>query len=111
MRTIILGAAAVNAMLNAEDEKADKTLRFTSNRRDLPMVGWVRSVMVAGQEYSVSIKRDKRVRIAFKPRGENWGWTYHGTVYRIGQNSGRVWEGRVPGSLGVRGLLKRAGVL
>src|SRR5262245_305446 len=84
---------------------------FTSDTRDDRFGGWSRTVRVGEQEYSCSVRRGKSVRIPFKPRGKNRGWQYHGTVYRIGTSAGQVWTGRVPGSIGCRGLLTEAGIL
>jgi hypothetical protein len=83
---------------------------FTSDRTET-FSGWSRSVYVDGQEYSVSVKRGKAVRIPYKRRGHNRGWQWHGSVYRITKNHGHVWTGRVNGSIGCRGLLVEAGVL
>ena len=81
-------------------------IEFTSDRLER-FDGWARRCRVGGVEYQVSVRRGKRVRIAFKPRGQNWGFHYDGTVYADGR---RLWSDRVPGSIGVRGLLLRAGV-
>lgn len=75
------------------------------------MAGWSRQVKVGDQEYSCSVRRGKSVRIPYKPRGQNKGWHWYGSVYRIGANAGRVWEDRVPGSIGCRGLLIEAGII
>lgn len=83
---------------------------FTSERRE-DISGWARNVRVGEQEYCVSVRRGKSVRIRYKPRGQNKGWHWHGSVYRIGNNAGHVWTDRVPGSLGCRGLLIEAGVI
>jgi hypothetical protein len=62
-----------------------------------------------GRKFFVGVERAKRVRIAFKPRGQNWGWRYYGFV---NDATGKCVAGdTVPGSLGVRGLLKLAGLL
>jgi hypothetical protein len=87
-----------------------KEFAFTSERRDT-VGGWSRCVRVGEQEYAVSVKRGKSVRIPYKPRGKNRGWHWHGAVYRIGANAGFVWQDRVPGSIGCRGLLIEAGVI
>jgi len=84
---------------------------FTGPKRDNPFGGWSRTVKVGEQEYSVSMKRGKSVRIPYKPRGENKGYHWYGSVYRISSNSGHVWTDRVPGSLGVKGLLIEAGIV
>ena len=80
---------------------------FTSEKRD-NFMGWSRTVKIGEQEYALSVQRGKSVRIMYrKKRGFHW----HGSVYRIRSNEGRVWVGRVPGSIGCRGLLIEAGVL
>lgn len=49
------------------------------------------------------------VRIPYKPRGQNRGWTWYGWV---GDAAGkRIAGDKVAGSLGVRGLLKMAGLI
>lgn len=76
--------------------------------------GWSQQVDVAGRTYYVSLRPTKRVRIPFKPRGPGaYGWQYHGTVHAPPTDTAPRfdWYGRVPGSLGVRGLLVDAGVL
>lgn len=83
---------------------------FTGPRVD-SFSGWSRTVKVRDQEYAVSIRRGKSIRIPYKPRGKNRGWQWWGSVYRIANNHGKVWEDRVPGSLGCRGLLVEAGVI
>ena len=71
--------------------------------------GWYATVLVDGVKYFVGIERGKRVRIAFKPRGENIGYWWNGLVRDA---RGRdVWYGRVNKSNGVRGLLRFAGLL
>jgi hypothetical protein len=86
------------------------TFTFTSEKRET-FGGWSRNVRVGDQEYSCSIRRGKAVRIRYKPRGQNIGFHWYGAVYKVGGNGGRVWEDRVPGSLGCRGLLIEAGIL
>ncbi len=85
-------------------------LTFTSEKKE-NFSGWSRTVKIGEQEYSVSMRRGKMVRIRYKPRGQNKGFHWYGSVYKIGSNHGLVWEGRVPGSLGVRGILIDAGVI
>jgi hypothetical protein len=87
------------------------TLTFTGPKRDNIFGGWARSVRVGEQEFACSVRRGKMVRIPYKPRGQNKGYHWHGSVYRIGAGSGCVWDGRVPGSIGCRGLLVEAGIL
>lgn len=89
--------------------KAPK-IEFTSDRYESGG-GWSRNVKVGELEYAVSVSRDKPARIAFKPRGQNRGWTWVGRVFRIGDNAGQIWSGDVAGSIGARGLLIRAGVV
>ena len=62
-----------------------------------------------GRVFHVCVQRDKLVRIPYKPRGQNRGWTYCGTVRDA---AGKVLVAdRVAGSIGVRGLLRLAGLL
>ena len=83
-------------------------IEFTSKRLDHFAGGWSRRCRVNGVEYHVSVRRGKSVRIPYKPRGQNRGWQWHGTVYSNGKC---LWSGRVPGSIGVRGLLIEAEVI
>lgn len=88
------------------------TIEYTTAKRE-SIWGWSRNAKVDGVEYAVSVKRGKSVRIAFKPRGQNRGFHWHGTVFRLSKGDdrgGMVWSGRVPRSIGVRGLLIEAGV-
>lgn len=84
---------------------------FTSEKRENFGGGWYRTVKVGEQEYSVAVKRGKMVRIPYKPRGQNHGYHWYGSVYKISTNSGRVWEDRVPKSIGVRGMMIAAGII
>jgi len=84
---------------------------FTSEKRENFGGGWYRTVKVGDQEYSVAVKRGKMVRIPYKPRGKNYGYHWYGSVYKISTNSGRVWEGRVAKSAGVRGMMIEAGII
>jgi hypothetical protein len=70
--------------------------------------GWTRTCSVDGTLYSVVVSRGKSVRIRYKPRGQNRGWQWHGSVYANGRC---LWSGRIPGSLGARGILIEAGIL
>lgn len=70
--------------------------------------GWVRTATVAGTSYLVGVERGKPVRIAFKPKGQNLGYTWWGFV-RTPEGK-RIWEGEVGKSLGARGLLLAAGI-
>lgn len=72
--------------------------------------GWSRKVRVSGVDYWVGVRGSKRVRIPYKPRGQNIGWTWIGWVREAGTGRELLW-GRCNGNLGARGLLKRAGVL
>jgi hypothetical protein len=87
------------------------TITFTSDKREAFFGAWSRNVRVGEQEYALSVSRGKSVRIPYKPRGKNRGWQWHGSVYQIGANHKCVWSGRVPGSIGCRGLLIKAGIL
>lgn len=82
-------------------------IEFTTERTENPFGGWARNVRVGDVEYQVSVRRGKSVRIPYKPRGQNRGWHWHGSVYAGGKC---LWSGRVPGSIGCRGLLEEAGV-
>lgn len=44
--------------------------------------GWARSVKVGDQEFRVTVVRGKPVIIPYKPRGQNRGWHWYGSVYR-----------------------------
>jgi hypothetical protein len=83
-------------------------IEFLNEKRENPFGGWSRRCRVAGVEYQVSIERGKAIRIPYKPRGENKGFHWHGTVYSNGQI---IWHDRVSKSVGVRGLLAYAGIL
>lgn len=83
---------------------------FTSDKNESRFgMSWSRSVEIEGVIYRCFVKRGKRVRIPFKPRGENIGFKWYGCVYDI--NNKRVWSGNVPKSQGCRGLLLKAGLL
>jgi hypothetical protein len=62
-----------------------------------------------GRKFFVGVSKDKPVRIAYKPRGQNRGWRWYGWVHDAAGK--RLMGETVPGSLGVRGLLKLAGLL
>lgn len=75
---------------------------------------WTQEAEVDGKRYQVAIRRGQRVRIAFKPRGQNWGYRWAGSVWRVDPKSGekaRVWDGEVAKSTGVRGILLTAGIV
>ena len=82
-------------------------IEFITDRRESVFGGWYRNCKVDGIEYQCSVKRGKSVRIPFKPRGQNRGFHWHGSVYSGGKC---LWAGRVPGSIGVRGLLIEADI-
>ena len=84
------------------------TITFTTEKIE-KMDGWSRRVKVGDTEYYCSVRRGKMVRIPYKPRGENKGFHWYGAVYEVGGS--RIWEDRVPGSIGCRGLLFEAGVI
>lgn len=84
-------------------------ITYLEPKRVHPMGGWKRKVSVAGVVYYVGIEQGRRVRIAYKPRGENWGHLWYGSVYT--EDGCKLWGANVPGSLGVRGLLTEAGVI
>lgn len=89
-------------------------LRFLSPRHDYDGGrGWSRRVAVGGDEYVVGVEAGKRVRIPFKPRGvhgvKSHGYQWHGFVRTTAGET--LWDGRVNGSLGCRGLLDAAGLL
>ena len=71
--------------------------------------GWSRRVRVGETEYVAGVERGRKVRIAFKPSGQNVGWRYHGFVRDA--RGREVWSDNVCGTLGARGLLRRAGLL
>lgn len=89
-----------------------RAYELVGDRRTNDWGAWFQTVRVAGREYIVSVARDKRVRIPFKPRGANMGWTYRGTVRTTDGADPRVdYSATVGGSIGVRGLLTYAGVI
>lgn len=71
--------------------------------------GWCRKVKVGDTEYLVGVERGKMVRIAFKPKGQNRGFHWWGFV-RTAKGK-EIWGGRVPKTLGCRGLLIDAGII
>ena len=83
-------------------------IEFTSATAHSIFGGWARKCRVDGVDYHVAVKRGKSVIIPYKPRGKNRGWQWSATVY---QNGHCVWSGRVPGSIGVRGILIDAGIV
>jgi hypothetical protein len=83
-------------------------LHFTTEKIEAMFGGWRRGCKVGDTEYCVVMRRGKSVRIPYKPRGKNRGWQWHGEVYSNGRC---IWSGRVPGSLGVHGILVDAGIV
>jgi uncharacterized membrane protein len=69
-------------------------------------------VCVGDRLYMVSVRTGKRIRIPYKPRGPGaYGYQWIGRVHSIDDGERITWEDIVGGSLGVRGLLRYAGVL
>lgn len=88
-----------------------------SPRAERKFGGWqVWVIMRDGRILTVGVTRGKSVRIAYKPRGENRGYHWHGfatllvpehcDLYRKGDIPTRVTK-----NIGVRGLLKEVGLL
>lgn len=72
--------------------------------------GWARTATLEdGRQFRVFVSRGKRVRIPYKPCGENIGYHWHADVYEVGKRHLDYFQ--IPKSLGVRGILKRAGVI
>lgn len=77
-------------------------------KRDNAGGGWRRDATVGGKRYTCSVRAVGRIRIPFKPRG-TYGIVWEGVVY---DETGRcILSERINGSLGVRGLLRLAGVI
>jgi hypothetical protein len=66
--------------------------------------------MEDGRKFFVGVEKDKPVRIPFKPRGQNRGWRYYGFV-RESVTGTLFLSASVGGSIGVRGLLRAAGLI
>jgi hypothetical protein len=64
---------------------------------------------VGDTTYFLGVERDKQVRIPYKPRGKNRGWTYYGFVRDAKGTT--LWGGTVPKSTGARALLRAAGLI
>jgi hypothetical protein len=62
-----------------------------------------------GRIFRVAVVQDRPVRIPYKPRGQNRGWTWIGYVWD--GDGRRIVAESVGGSIGVRGLLKLAGLI
>jgi|WetSurMetagenome_2_1015567.scaffolds.fasta_scaffold570270_2 hypothetical protein len=62
-----------------------------------------------GRKFALGVERNKVVRIPYKPRGQNRGWTWNG--YVMDANGHTVASGKVSGTIGVRGLLQMAGLI
>lgn len=84
-----------------------KTIKITARTTGPRGTYW--TVTVDGVQHRVSNERGKRVRIAFKPRGQNIGWHWHGSVF--GPDGGRIYGQRVNKSTGPYRLLLDAGVI
>lgn len=79
-------------------------------KRDNGRGAWYREATVGGIMYRVSMSHGKRVRIPYKPRGPGaYGFHWYGLVRDA--DGHRIWSGRAPKSLGVRGMLIVAGVI
>ncbi len=76
-------------------------------RRPIFAGGWSAQVTLRGVQYNCAVERGKSVRIPFMPRGRSRGWQWWGTVRRR-EDARAVFYGRVPKSIGARGLLKAA---
>ena len=87
-----------------------KKIEFLTPKTERFLHGWSRLVSVDGVRYSVTVTKGKMVRIPYKPRGRNIGYKWDGAVFNADTGK-RLWDGDVPGSIGVRGLLKAAGVI
>ena len=75
---------------------------------------WSREVEAGGRLYRVTMRRGQRVRIAFKPAGQNWGHRWVADVWRADARQGEqahLWSGEVGKSAGVRGILIDAHVV
>jgi hypothetical protein len=86
----------------------EKIIYLNEKRTDRFGEKWTRDIGYDGVTYQCSVRRGKRVRIPYKPRGQNIGYHWFGTVYADGR---KIFTGRVVKSLGCRGLLKAAGVV
>lgn len=81
---------------------------FVDEKRVTPR-GWYRAVRIGEAVYYIAVERGNRVRIAFKPRAEGFGFHWHASV-RDAQ-SRRVWAGRCDKSTGAEGILRAAGLI
>lgn len=61
-----------------------------------------------GRQFFLGVEKTKRVRIPYQPRPHNYGWKRTGFVREGGRTVMSDW---VPGSIGVRGLLRMAGLI
>ena len=81
-------------------------------RRPMDFGGWSQLVCFVDRLYVVGVEPGKRVRIPFKPRGQGaYGYKWNGFVRSLDDGRRVYWNGEVPGSLGVRGLLIDSGVM
>jgi hypothetical protein len=72
--------------------------------------GWTATVSIKGKQYNVSVSRGNRVRIAFKRRGENYGFKWWGAV-RATDGSFRYGPVDVAKNTGLVALLESAGLV
>ena len=87
-------------------------ITFLGPKREGRLGGWDRQVEVNGVQYTCAVRRGKRVRIPYKPRGPGaYGYWWHGSVYRLGENGGPILQARTIKSIGCKGLLIDAGVI
>lgn len=85
-------------------------MKLTLGKKRIDIMGWARSVTLEdGRAYRIYVKRGKRVRIPYKPRGQNIGYHWWADVYEQGGRS--VAYLQVSKSLGVRGILREAGLI
>jgi hypothetical protein len=82
----------------------------TKNVKSFDSECWARTVTLEdGRQFRVFVNRGNRVRIPYKPRGQNIGYQWHADVYEVGGR--RIAGFLVTKSLGVRGILKRAEII
>lgn len=88
------------------------TYILIGQRRVSDWGGWSQSVFAGDRLFVSSVRPGKRVRIPFKPRGPGaYGHQWIGRIHTIDDGARIEWEDTVGGSIGVRGLLRHAGVL
>ena len=84
-----------------------KTIKITARTTGPRGTYW--TVLVDGAQYRLTHEKGKHVRIAYKPRGENVGFHWFGSVY--GPDGQRVYRARVNKSTGPYRMLLNAGVI